>query len=32
MFASLIGLAQAIVTASPTGILDALGALKEAAA
>lgn len=32
VFASLIGLAHAIVVAQPTGILDALTALKDAAA
>ena len=32
VFASLIGLAHAIVTRSPTGILDAFSALKEATA
>ena len=32
VFASLIGLAQAIVTASPTGILDAVSAVQQAAA
>jgi len=32
VFASVIGLAQAIVAGSPVGILDAFGALKEAAA
>ena len=32
VFAALIGLAQAIVTASPTGILDAVSAVQQAAA
>lgn len=31
VFASLIGLAQAIVTASPGGIIDALSAVQQAA-